>query len=60
MIFIGFIKENLFFSLVKWTGHQLCVMVSRTPCDTQNKKHTDSWGEMLEGVVLQGCLKNSE
>jgi len=58
MIFIEFMKDNLFICLVKWTGRQLCVKVSRT-CDTQNKNHTDSWSEMLEGVILQGCLKNS-
>lgn len=52
MIFTGFMKENLFICLVKWTGRQLCVMVSRTPCDTQNKKHTERWVEVLGG----GCI----
>lgn len=32
IIFIGFMKENLFIYLVKWTS----IMISRT-CDTQEK-----------------------
>lgn len=33
IIFIGFMKENLFIYLVKWTS----IMVSRPPCDPQEK-----------------------